>query len=230
MPSVSCIMPVYNGERFLSEALDSILSQTCPPCEIIVVDDGSTDRTEGVAGRYSKHIRCARQANQGAASAKNHGLSEARGEYVAFLDADDIWHPRKLEHQLIRMRERPAIDLCFTQFQNFWMSELQEEAKGYQGHPMSQPSSAWSIGTLVARRAAFDEFGPFDEGRRGNENMLWFLRAARLGAVFDVVEEVLMYRRFHSGNDTRRSLDHNIDLFLPILKAWRDYRRESESS
>ena len=223
-PLVSCIIPVFNGERFLGEALDSVLAQTYRPVETIVVDDGSTDGTPAVAARYGQRVTYLRQPNAGSAAAKNRGLRAVQGELVAFLDADDLWHPDKLARQRQRLLERPQLSLCFTRFQSFWMPELAEEASRYRDDPLSAPCSAWSIGTLLTPRATFERLGPFQDGLRGNENMIWFLGALRAGALIEVLPDVLMYRRFHRGNDTRRGPEHARDLFLPILKAWRDAR------
>ena len=223
-PLISCIVPVFNGERFLAEALDSMLDQTYRPLEIIVVDDGSTDATAQIAAGYAPQVTCLRQNNRGAASAKNLGISASRGELIAFLDADDLWLPGKLERQEVWLRERPGFRLCFSRFQNFWMPELAAEARQHGTGPLSQPLSAWSIGTLLASRETVERLGPFPHGHRGNENMLWFLRAAEAGAAIEVLPEVLMRRRFHHGNDTRRGTAHELELFLPIVRAWRNLR------
>jgi len=222
---ISCIIPVYNGERFLGENLESIFGQTYKPLQVIVVDDGSTDRTAEIARSYGSRILFLQQTNRGSATAKNQGIGAAEGEYIAFLDADDVCHPEKLTRQMARFRERTEIDLCFTRFQNFWMPELAEEERLYRDSRLSQPQSAWSIATLLTRRSTFDKFDLFDDGLRGNENMIWFLRAAGQGAVIEVISDVLMRRRFHSANDTRRGVEHMHNLLLPILKAWRDYQR-----
>ena len=221
---ISCIVPVFNGERFLSEALDSILGQTWRPLEILVVDDGSTDASAEIAAGYGPPVTCLRQDNQGAAAAKNLGLSVAQGEFIAFLDADDLWLPEKLGRQMALLRERPGFCLCLSRFQNFWMPELADEAEQYRDEPLSQPLSAWSIGTLLASRETVERVGPFPDGHRGNENMLWFLRAAKAGATIEVLAQVLLRRRFHHGNDTRRGTAHELELFLPIVQAWRDLR------
>src|SRR5689334_9621809 len=139
LPLVSCVVPVYNGERYLAEALDSILAQTHRPLQAIVADDGSTDGTAAVAAAYGDRVLVLRQANAGPAAARNLGLAAARGEYVAFLDADDLWHPRKLERQLARFRARPQLDYCVSLMQNFWMPELAEEAARYRAHRRGQP-------------------------------------------------------------------------------------------
>ncbi|HEY9519113.1 MAG TPA: glycosyltransferase family A protein [Gemmatimonadales bacterium] len=223
-PLISCIVPVFNGERFLAEALDSILNQTYRPLEIIVVDDGSTDATAELAAGYAPRVTCLRQDKRGSAAAKNRGVSASRGEFIAFLDADDLWLPGKLERQAAWLRERPGFHLCLTRFQNFWMPELAAEAQQYGDGPLGQPLSAWQIGTVLASRETFDRAGLFPEVPVGNENMLWLLGAARAGATIEVLPEVLMRRRFHHGNDTRRGTAHELELFLPIVRAWRNFR------
>jgi glycogen(starch) synthase len=226
---ISCIVPVFNGERYLAEALDSIIAQSYRPLEIIVTDDGSIDGTPGVMASYGEQVRYLRQLNSGPAAARNLGVRAAQGEFVAFLDADDVWHPEKLIRQIARLHERPEIDLCFTSFQNFWMPELADEELRYQGHPLSSPQSAWSICTLLARRAVFERFGQFPEGARQLENMPWFLRAGRQGAVIEVLPDRLMYRRVHRGSLSRKGASQFFDNFLPVLKEWRDFRRRQSS-
>jgi glycosyltransferase involved in cell wall biosynthesis len=221
---ISCIVPVFNGERFLGEALDSILAQTYRPVELIVVDDGSTDATAQVAARYTRHVSYLRQEHSGSAAAKNNGLRAAQGDLIAFLDADDLWHADKLSRQRDRLLELPELTLCFTRFQNFWIPELAHEAERYRNDPMAAPLAAWSIGTLLVARAVFARLGPFREQLRGNENMLWFLHAAGQGATIEVLPEVLMRRRIHELNDCRRGWVHARDLFFPIIRAWRDYK------
>ena len=224
-PLISCIVAVYNGERYLGETLDSILAQTYRPLETIVADDGSTDGTARVASAFGSRVKYVHQPNQGYPEAKNLGLREARGEFIAFLDADDLWHPGKLERQMARFAEPAPIDLCFTRYKNFWMPELAEEERLYQGQPLCQPQSAWSISTLLTRRAVFDRFGDFHDGTRGIENMTWFLRAAGQGAVIEVLSDILMDRRFNVESFTRRGKAVLVNNFLPILKEWKNYQK-----
>lgn len=220
---ISCIVPVFNGERYLGETLDSILAQTYLSLEIIVVDDGSTDGTAEVVAGYGNRVNYVWQANAGETAARNLGLNTAQGEFIAFLDADDLWHPEKLARQIARFQERPEIDLSFTRFQNFWTPELATEEKRYQAQPLSQPVSAYSICTLLARHAAFEKFGNFpDNDPLRPQNMIWFLHAAERGAVIEILPDVLMYRRLHSANLSRKNA---LEDFFPILKAWRDYQR-----
>jgi len=222
-PLVSCVISVFNGERYLAEAVDSALSQTYSPVEVIVVDDGSTDRTAEIAAEYGTRVRYIYQEHRGAAATKNMALRSIEGELVAFLDADDLWHPDKLTLQVAAVRERPEIDLCFTNYRNFWVPEMSDEEKKYRGHPLMSPEGAWSICTLLTRRSRFTRYGAFDEELRGYENITWMLEAARAGAVIEVLPETLMYRRIHSSNQSReRALD---DEFFAVVKAWLAYRR-----
>ena len=100
MPTVSVVIPAYNSASYLAEAVESALGQTFKDLEILVVDDGSTDETQELMRRYGPPVRCLSQENTGVATARNRGIDESRGRYVAFLDADDVWQPDKLEKQL----------------------------------------------------------------------------------------------------------------------------------
>ena len=113
-PKVSVVIPSYNLGRLLTQAIDSVLAQTVVPSEIIVVDDGSTDDTQVRLEPYSGRIRCIRQGNRGVSAARNRGIREASGQLIAFLDADDVWHPRKLELQLAAFEDRPDLGLLGT--------------------------------------------------------------------------------------------------------------------
>jgi len=224
-PLISCVVPVFNGERYLKETLDSILAQTYQPVEILVVDDGSTDDTAGLVSRYGQRVRYLWQANAGEAAARNLGLTAAHGEFVAFLDADDLWHSQKLERQMSRFQEPAPIDLCFTQYENFWVPELAEEELKYRGKTISQSQSSWSISTLLMRRAGFERFGKFSTAAYWppeSENLIWFLHAVEQGAVVEVMPDILMSRRLHSTNQSRKQ---TLEAFFPILKEWRDYQR-----
>ena len=224
-PIISCIVPVYNGERYLAQTLSSIVGQTYRPLEIIVVDDGSTDGSSRIAEAFGPRVQYCWQENAGEAAARNRGLSMAQTEFVAFLDADDLWHPEKLARQIVHFQENPHLDLCFTSFQNFWIPELAAEEQRYRGSPLAQPQSAWSTSTVLARRAVFARFGNFiHDGSlaAGSESMIWFLRAQEQGAVVTVLPEVLMHRRMHTANCSRMN---PFESFFPILKEWRDHQR-----
>lgn len=225
---VTCIVPVFNTESFVGEAIESVLEQTYAAVELIVVDDGSTDRTADVVRSYGATLTYVRRPHQGAAAAKNDGLGAAQGEFIAFLDADDLWHPDKLTRQMAGLAQPSDVDLSFTQYQNFWTPDLGEEERRYEGGPLSHPVSGWSMSTLLARRGVFEHFGLFEgDVAEKHQSLLWALRAAERGAIVDVTPEVLMYRRLHPGNLSRGwRID---DEFFELVKAWRDYRRQQSN-
>jgi len=162
---ISVIVPTFNAGQFIGEALASILAQTRPPEEIIVVDDGSTDHTaEVVAAFLDSRIRYRRQANQGVAVARNQGLAEARGEYIAFLDADDRWLPTMLEEQGALLDARPDVVFCFANFRRFVEATgavLGEQFQYYANLP-TLPSEPGPIGqTRVIEGEGFLQLIPF---------------------------------------------------------------------
>ena len=124
---VSCVIPVFNGERFLAAAIDSVLAQSLSEIEIIVVDDGSTDGTRDVLDRFGARVVYIHQANAGPASARNNGIRHASGEFIAFLDSDDLWHPEKTVIQLSRFATRANLAICTAHMQNFWAAEVAHE-------------------------------------------------------------------------------------------------------
>jgi glycosyltransferase involved in cell wall biosynthesis len=232
-PTISCIVPVYNGERFLAEALESILGQTYQNLEVIVVDDGSTDGTESVARQFRRRIRHHRQANAGAPAARDEGIRISTGDMVAFLDADDLWHPEKLDRQWARFDARPELDLCFTHVQHFWEAEMEEQAKRFQNHRLSQILPSYLTQALLVRRALFHKIGTFDTGLKFADAMDWFLRAVHEGIIMELLPEVLWYRRIHRANASMESDTHQMTTQMQeaLLKVTRDslLRRRAES-
>jgi glycosyltransferase involved in cell wall biosynthesis len=222
---ISCIIPVYNGERYLAEAIESILKQSYKPIEIIVVDDGSTDGTAVIASRYGKQVCYMRQPNAGTAAARNLGLSAAAGDFVAFLDADDLWHPEKLARQMARFRARPDLGYCVAHVQNFWIPELIEEEKRFRDHRMSMALPGYVTGTLLARRDCFQTLGHFNAAIQHADDTEWFLRANERGAAMELMADVLLYRRLHYGNLSRVQASNSRDQYLQLLKAALDRRR-----
>ena len=202
---VTCIVPVFNGERFLAEALDSILKQSYRPIEIIVVDDGSTDGTAGIVASYGKQVRYVHQANAGPGAARNLGLSLAQGTFIAFLDADDVWHPDKLTLQMASFEARPELELCNTHIKNFWVPELKHEEERLRDHRFSQELPGYVCQTVLARRSLFDKVGTFNVSLRIGEDCDWFSRCRHHDTVSEMLPEVFTYRRMHQNN-----LSHSI--------------------
>ena len=226
-PLVSCIVPTYNGEAYLAEALDSILAQTYPSLEIVIADDGSTDATLAIAARYGDRVRVAVQANGGPAAARNLGLREARGPFLAFLDQDDLWHPGKLARQMGRFAVRPDLDVSVAHVQRFWTAALKEQADRFHDHRVAKPIPGYITGTFVVRRRVFELVGPFDADVRFADSMAWFMRATERGVVSELLPDVLLRHRMHGQNLSQSEADGSRDEFLRVLKASLDRRRTS---
>ena len=224
-PLISCIVPVFNGERYLEETLDSIHQQTYRPVEVIVVDDGSTDGTAAVVAAYGERVIYLYQRNAGPAAARNLGLDRASGELVAFLDADDLWQPEKLARQMAEFEARPDLDLCITQVQNFWVSELKQEEESFRNHRVSKPLPGYAASALLARRSVFAVVGNFNASMEHGHTIDWFLRASDCGMTVKVLPQVLVYRRLHHKNRSRMSAPHSREEFLRLVKAHLDRRR-----
>lgn len=222
---ISCIVPVYNGEKYLPETLDSILAQTYRPLEILVADDGSTDGTASVVASYGDQVRHLFQPNAGTAAACNLGLRNAQGVFMAFLGADDLWHPDKLELQMTRFQACPQVDVSVTHVQNFWIPELQEEAERFRNHRISKPLPGYVPQTLLARRALFDKVGHFNSALRHADSTDWFLRVIEHGAVIDILPDALVYRRIHQSNLSRRMASASRQEYVELVKATLDRRR-----
>ena len=227
---VSCIVPVYNGERFLAEALASILAQTHKNIEIIVVDDGSTDGTPQIIEGLPTSVRALRQQNRGPAAARNAGVALATGSFMAFLDADDLWHKGKLERQLRRFEQRPELQISFATMRNVMAqgSVANVTADALSTDPLVNPENwpviPFSPCTLLARRAAFVEVGPFNEALRRGEDTEWFVRMMMRKVPYEVIPDLLLDRRIHAANLTRESPPTPFDV-VRMLKLTLDRRR-----
>ena len=170
VPLVSVIIPTYNGAAFLGPAVESVLGQTYPSVECIVVDDGSTDETPAIIRSFGTRVRTERQPNQGFARARNRGARLARGELIAFLDHDDCWRPTKVERQVRSLAERPeaaviytAVELIDDNGNHLGTIPAPPEALAFQNTILMEwPHLALEQGALI-RREAFVELGGFDE-------------------------------------------------------------------
>jgi len=225
-PLISCVVPTYNGGRYLKEALKSIFAQTYRSFEIIIADDGSTDDTPSIVASYCDQIRFVKQMTSGPAATRNLGLSAARGEFLAFLDADDLWHPEKLSRQINRFQSRPELDLCLTYVKLFWAEKLSKEETQYRDHPRAQPVPGYSTTTLLVRRNVFDRIGLFNPQYWFGDATDWLSRAIEQGLIIEMLLEVLTHHRMHESNLTRRLSEKSRDEFLNIVKASLDRRRK----
>jgi glycosyltransferase involved in cell wall biosynthesis len=217
---VSCIIAVFNGEPYLSETLASVLEQGAGPPEVIVVDDGSTDSTAEIVRTFGDRVRYLRQPNSGQAQARNTGVAHARGDFLAFLDADDLWCRDKLARQLEAFAENPRLDYCVTAVENF------VDPAGNlvsSGRPATVPG--FSAVSLLVRRGPFDRVGPFRADLAHASDTEWFLRAAELGLVGRLTSEALVRRRLHAGSRSQQHIRQSQREYLGLVKAYLDRKR-----
>jgi glycosyltransferase involved in cell wall biosynthesis len=226
-PLISVIIPAYNAERYLPEAIDSVLGQTCPAGEIIVVDDGSSDGTPRVAERYGSRVRWLSQTNQGSAAARNRGIEAARGELLAFLDADDLWVREKLAWQVEALAAEPRPEMVFGMVQQFVSPEIPEESK--QRLACSpEPMAGHVAGAMLARRGVFERAGGFDTRLKMGEFIEWYMRVMDLGLTSVLLPQVVLHRRLHETNMGIRERDSRQD-YVRIVKAALDRRAQARA-
>jgi glycosyltransferase involved in cell wall biosynthesis len=219
-PLVSVVIPVFNGERFLREAVESVLAQQYSSIEIIVVDDGSTDGTANVAQSLPETVRYFYQTNQGPAAARNRGIEQAQGSLTAFADADDLWPADKLELQLPYLIKEPAVDIVLGRIQQVFLSEAQE---------IAEPAFSVNLGSAIIRKSVFERVGLFDETMRYSEDVDWFMRARESGAEIVTIDAVTLLYRQHEENMTRGKSTSELNV-LKALKKSLDRRRERTGS
>ncbi|MCP4950246.1 MAG: glycosyltransferase family 2 protein [Proteobacteria bacterium] len=216
-PLVSVIVAVYNGENFLAQALESVMAQSYVNFEVLIVDDGSTDKTKSIAERFLNDSRCRYifQANGGHASAMNIGVSNAGGELLAFIDHDDLWDRRKLALQVNALRESPNLDMVFTHWKNFLESgssgRLKFQHEGLKGY---------ATGTMLIRKEAFLKVGDFDTTLTKGYFFPWYDRSRILGVREFVLPNLLYHRRVHGENiSIGKDAEDYKDYFAAIRKV-----------
>lgn len=179
-PLVSVIMPVHNGEKYLSEAIESILAQDYRPIEVILIDDGSTDGTSEIARSFSPMVKYWYQANAGTGAARNRGVELAQGSFFAFLDADDLWLPDKLTIQMAAFSDNSETEAVFGHVKQFYSPELDDVAKNKLRCP-DETMPRFLPCTILIKREAFFRVGLFETHWLLGQDMSWILRAREQG-------------------------------------------------
>jgi glycosyltransferase involved in cell wall biosynthesis len=201
--SVSVVIPVYNGETFLAGAIENVLVQDYSPLEIIVVDDGSTDRTAMVAARFLDHVHYIHQSNRGPAAARNAGIDRGSGNVIAFLDVDDWWSPSKLTSQASYLARHPSVEMVQGLIQSMELA-TSEDPGHLRFEPSGTPYAFINLGSALIRRSVFDRIGLFDEALEFNEDTDWFFRAWENQVSKVVLNEVSLFYRRHGDSMTRQ--------------------------
>lgn len=237
-PLISVVVPTYNCETFISEALNSVVSQNYPNLEIIVVDDGSLDGTVEKIRTFGDGIRLVQQANQGPGAARNHGARVARGEYLAFLDGDDVWLPGKLRAQIQHIKDNPSIQLVYGHWRRWYpdsdgsYTSAEEHTTIFDAGNIDVEGSGWVYCrllldsilhtiTVLMRRRLFEDVGGFDASlRRGEDYDLW-IRLSRLVPMHKLEMTLALYR-MHPKNTTWQPTAENYE-YRVLANALRQY-------
>jgi len=198
--TVSAIVPVYNGEPFIAAALDSIARQRDLVLETIVIDDGSDDGSAVVVQNHELDTVYGYQENQGAQHARNRGLALARGEFVTFLDADDLWADNKLACQLALIEEYDVV---------VGHSRLLDDD--------DRPFLFLNVAAALFRRSVFERLGEFDADLSTTDDLDWFFRAREQGVRICIHDDIVLYHRRHGNNLTLRSARRNQSEILRTL-------------
>jgi GT2 family glycosyltransferase len=233
MTCISVIIPAYNAESFIAETLNSVLTQSYRDLEVIVIDDGSTDRTAKIVEKIARgdtRVRLVFQQNAGVAAARNAGIKVVRGEWFAFLDADDIWHPHKLEKQLRRFQqldETIGLVYCWSAL----IRETNDLTGGYiafsfngdVGHALTYLNFIGNASAPLIRRSVIEDVGGFDitlkaQQAQGCEDWELYMRIAERYQ-FDVVPEFLVSYRQQSAAMSRNSTSM-IQSYTLIMERW----------
>ena len=202
MRTVSVIIPSYNYGRFIKEAIDSALGQTYAPLEVVVVDDGSTDDTSAVVAEFGELVRYIKQENAGVCAARNRGVAESGGELIAFLDADDIWEPTKLEKQIAKFDD-PEVGLVHSgvRIVDYVTGKtLRTIVTGCEDEAVlnlllwEEPGIPGPAGTIVLPRSLFEQIGGFDTRMKCGEDWDFCYRIAKKSKVRFIAEPLVIYR------------------------------------
>jgi glycosyltransferase involved in cell wall biosynthesis len=224
-PLVSVVIPVYNYERYLGEAVESVLSQTYRYLEVIVVDDGSTDRSGEVAKSFANRgVQYCQMVHSGIGPTRNKGVELAQGDFIAFLDADDRWPLGKIERQLRAFESDPELEMCFGQA--LQLQNGPEWESGVSDYEPEVPEMVPGMvpGTMLIKRDAFGRVGKFLGDWKVGEFIDWYARAVEMKIRSLVLPELLLWRRIHDSNQGVRERQSVSD-YARVLKAKLDRKR-----
>lgn len=237
-PLVSVIMPCYNTSRYIGEAIDSVLGQDYPNIELLVIDDGSTDDTPSIVRAYGDQVRFFSQQNSGAGAARNLGLQNARGQYIAFLDSDDLWLPGKVKAQVEHLEENPAVGVVYSRWQPWkpdtsgtfsrrpetppasLRPEIVPEGSGWLYNGLLFTSMLHTIAVMM-RRDTIQQVGLFDTSLKRGQDYDYWLRTSRITQIHQLDAVYALYRLHGEGCITKWP-SHNYERIVveKALERW----------
>jgi glycosyltransferase involved in cell wall biosynthesis len=237
VPKISVVIPCFNAEKYIDGTLRSVVSQDWPNLEIIVVDDGSSDRSADLVAASFPDVRLIRQSNAGVAAARNNGISNATGEWIGFVDADDYWLPGKLRLQYEMLAGNPDARMIYSSWREWYSEEptpspalvqaihetpddVRPELSGWIYHRLLLDCEVWTS-TVVGERSLFVELGGFDESKSVGEDYDLWLRASRLTPILRLHTPLALYRK-HATSVTRRPPARNYqrDVMVAAIRRW----------
>lgn len=222
--SIATVIPAFNSAKYIAQTLESVLSQTLPPDEILVIDDGSTDNTGAIAEAYGSSVHVILTVNSGLSATREFGVRKAKSEWIAFLDADDLWAPEKLDRQATELSQHPEADVCYT-----GRVELLDDDRGIRLGTLTAArpteklrealfrNTSFLSSSVIIRRSVLLDAGGFNPNTAVEDWDLW-LRLLHAGTRFAACPDALVQYRIHPD-----SLSHKA---VPMLKAKEEvYRR-----
>ncbi|MBL1211027.1 glycosyltransferase family A protein [Geminocystis sp. GBBB08] len=215
-PLISVIIPAFNAEKYLKEALESVIKQNYHPLEIILIDDGSTDNTAKIAKSF-QNIKYIYQENSGHAIARNNGIKIAKGEFIAFLDADDLWTPNKLSLQINYLNEHPDINYVLGQQKIFLESGI-KKPKWLKDEYLDNAIPAYLLSALLTRKSIFNQIGYFDSSYKHGNDSDWLLKTIDARLSMYIIPEIVLLKRIHDANQSHNIEEMKSDV-LSFLRA-----------
>lgn len=219
---VSVIIPVYNGSKYLATTIESVLAQTYPLHEIIVIDDGSTDSSPEILRSYGDRLRVIRQRNQGVALARNAGLTHASGELITFIDQDDLWPADRTRLMVEALRAAPSAQLAAGLVEVLYERARPPSPLDDFGTVMRE----FYVGSLCIRRELFDTLGPFHTGIGYADDVDFMMRRREAKVETVYLEDVTLIYRMHEGNTSSDRVVTNSHLMSALRESLRRRRRK----
>ena len=225
---ISVLIPVYNAEKYLAEAIESVLNQKgIEPLEIIILDDGSTDASAEVAESYKPKISLYQQENAGISAARNAALAQAKGDFIAFLDADDYWTNEHLQKLYQPFQSNEEFDIVSGYVEQFLSEDVKNPVRSIPEENQVMPG--YVVGALLINKTVFKKVGLFNEDLTLADTIDWFARVKDFGLSFTMIEDVVLKRRIHTDNTGIRHRNSRQD-YVKALMASIKRKREKQKN
>jgi glycosyltransferase involved in cell wall biosynthesis len=222
-PTITAAIPVRDGEAYLAEAIESVLAQSRPCDQVIVVDNGSTDRSAEIARAYAPAVELVSEPREGIGAARNAALRATSGSHIAFLDADDLWKPAKTAVQLAALEAQPELQIVFGHVRQFLSPNFGPDDAAALNVP-SAPQPGLYIGAMLATRTAVKAIGPWPEDVKVSDGLSFILRMRELGIDNVMLDDTVTLRRIHGANHSIHNRAERTE-FARMIKHSLDRRR-----